>query len=114
MEKYYTTKEKGHLHDTTMPLLVAMYSEFKELSKKKFDAAVNKSKIKISNRLLEKVRQVLENTREIEFLDLIDEDDVPQVSDVTLILSQYVAAMESYREFHYGWNGSEQDWFIKN
>ena len=54
------------------------------------------------------------NESEIEFLDLIDEDEIPQVSDVTLILSQYVAAMESYREFHYGWNGSEQDWFIKN
>ncbi len=114
MKKIYTTKEKAHIYDTTMPLLKAMYSEFKELSKKKSDAAVSKSKIKISNRLLEKVRQVLKNESEIEFLDLIDEDEIPQVSDVTLILSQYVAAMESYREFHYGWNGSEQDWFIKN
>lgn len=113
MKKCYTTKEKAHIYDTTMPLLKAMYSEIKELSKKKSDTAVSKNKIKIINRLLEKVRKVLEDESEIEFLDLLDEDEIPQVSDVTLILSQYVAAMESYHGFHYGWNGSEHNWYIK-
>ncbi|EJU6114734.1 hypothetical protein N4Z96_004523, partial [Salmonella enterica] len=47
------------------------------------------------------------------FLDLLDEDDVPQASDVTLILSQYVAAMDAFREKHYGWDGSTHDWFIE-
>jgi len=112
-KSYYTTQEKAHIHDTTMPLLEAMYSEFKELSKKKPDSAVSKSKIKITNRLLEKVRKVLEDTTSIEFLDLLDEDDVPQVSDVTLILSQYVASMKAFYEKYYGWDGATHDWFIK-
>lgn len=110
---YYTTKEKGQDHDTTMPLLEAMYSEFKELSKKKPDSAVSKSKIKITNRLLEKVRTVLEDSTSIEFLDLLDEDDVPQVSDVTLILSQYVAAMEAFSNRHYGYFEGEHQWVTK-
>ena len=54
-ELYYTTKEKADSYDVTMPLLKAMYVEFKALSSKKPDAAVSKSKIKITNRLLEKV-----------------------------------------------------------
>ena len=110
---YYTTEDKAQTHDTTMPLLEAMYVEFKELSKKKPDSAVSKSKIKITNRLLEKVRTVLEDSSSIEFLDLLDEDDVPQVSDVTLILSQYVASMKAFYEKHYGWDGTTHDWFIK-
>lgn len=71
---YYTTKEKVQNYDITMPLLKAMYFEFKELSKKKPEAAVSKSKIKISNRLLDKVRTVLKDSTSIEFLDLLDED----------------------------------------
>lgn len=112
-EKYYTTSEKAQTHDTMMPLLQAMYAEFKELSKKKPDAAVSKSKIKIVNRLLDKVRFVLSDEESIEFLDLLDEDDVPQVSDGTLILSQYVAAMAAFHTSHYGWNGETHLWYIE-
>ena len=95
------------------PLLEAMYAEFKEISKKKPDSAVSKSKMKIVNRLLEKVRTVLSDEESIGFLDILDEDDVPQASDVTLILSQYVAAMNAFRDKHYGWNGAYHVWFIE-
>lgn len=109
--KATTTSDKATTHDTTMPLLDSMYLEFKELSKKKPDAAVNKSKINIANRLLTKVRTVLNDEESIDFLDLLDEDDVPQVSDVTLILSQYVAAMKEFHMKYHGWDGSEHRWF---
>lgn len=112
-EEYYTTQVKAETHDITTPLLKAMYSEFKELSKKKPDSAVSKNKIKIVNRLLEKVRVVLADEKSIDFLDLLDEDDVPQSSDVTLILSQYVAAMSAFHRKYYGWNGSKHQWFVE-
>jgi len=109
----YTTKEQALIYETTMPLLESMYLEFKGLSKKKPDSAVSKSKIKITNRLLEKIRQVLQDSDSIDFLDLLDEDDVPQVSDVTLILSQYEASMKAFYKKHYGWDGTTHHWFIK-
>lgn len=108
-----TTQEKSEAHDNMMPLLEAMYGEFKELSKKKPDAAVSKSKIKIVNRLLERVRTILNDEEVIDFLDILDEDDMPQASDVTLILSQYRAAMGAFKEKHYGWNGEDHSWFIE-
>ncbi len=111
--KPVTTIEKSKSHDTTMPLLNAMFIEFRELSKKKPDAAVSKSKMKIVNRLLDKIRSVLNDEESIGFLDLLDEDDIPQVSDVTLILSQYVASMKAFHDKHYGYNGVERVWFIK-
>jgi hypothetical protein len=111
-DKFYTTKEKAQTHDTMTPLLTAMYAEFKELSKKKPDSAVSKSKIKIVNRLLERVRIILSDEESIGFLDMLDEDDVPLASDVTLILSQYVAAMNAFHGKYHGWNGSKKLWFI--
>ncbi len=114
IDKPWTSTEKASTHDTIMPLLEAMYKEFKELSKKKPDAAISKSKINLANRLLQKVRFVLGDEESIDFLDLIEEDDVPQASDVTLMLSQYVAAMESFHNKYYGWNGSDDVWFIEN
>lgn len=108
-----TTSKKASTHDVTMPLLHAMFEEFKELAKKKPEAAVSKSKLVIANRLLQRVREVLEDEESIEFLDLLDEDDVPQVSDVTLIFSQYVAAMHAFKTKYHGWNGTEHAWYLK-
>jgi hypothetical protein len=110
--KHKTELGKVDTYETTIPLLRAMYIEFQDLSKKKPDAAVSKSKIKIANRLLSEARTVLIDEKTIGFLDLIDEDDVPQVSDVTLIMSQYVAAMGAFREKYYGFDGVRSTWFI--
>lgn len=108
-----TTVDRANTHITTMPLLNSMYTEFKELSKKKPEAVISKNKIKIVNRLLEKVRDVLLEEESIEFLDLLDEDDVPQTSDVTLILSQYVAAMEGFKEKYHGYvSGKGYIWYV--
>lgn len=90
-----------------------MFEEFKDLAKKKPDAAVSKSKIAIANRLLNKVREVLADEESIDFLDLLDEDDVPQASDVTLVISQYVAAMTAFRANYFGWDGSDNRWFVE-
>ena len=113
LEQSYTTNKKASNHDTLMPLLEAMYNEFKEISKKKPDSAVSPSKIKIANRLLETIRTILKDEESIDFLDMLEEDDVPQVSDVALILSQYVAAMKAFHSKNFGWSGSNNEWFIK-
>ncbi len=96
-----TTAEKVEFYEVTRPLLDAMYSEFKEFSKKKPDGAVSKAKMKVVNRLLTKRQEVLESEASIAYLDILDEDDVPQNSDVVLMLSQYVAAMQQFRSTYY-------------
>jgi hypothetical protein len=111
LNQKYTTSGKSNLYETVKPLLLAMYEEFKELSKKKPDSVLNISKVKIVNRLLESCRKVLKDEQSIQFLDLIDEDNIPQNSDVVLMLSQYVAAMGEFRSTYYNWNGIEQQWF---
>ena len=56
---------------------------------------------------------VLESEISINLLDLLDEDDVPQNSDVVLTLSQYVAAMEQFHSTYHGWSGSKHRWFTE-
>lgn len=107
-----TTSKKAELHEVVTPLLKAIYLEFKELSRKKPDATVSKDKIKIVNRLLTKCKEILHDELSVEYLDLLDEDNVPQTSDVVIMLSQYVAAMDSFHGTYFGWKGSEETWFI--
>lgn len=107
-----TTLAKAESFEVTRPLLQSMYDEFKELSKKKPEAALSKGKVKIVNRLLERVRDVLAGEASMDFLDMLDEDDIPQNSDVVLMLSQYVAAMGAFKEKYYGYNGKVHTWFV--
>ena len=101
-----TTAEKTEKHDNLMPLLRSMFHEFQELSKKKPDGALNKRKVEIVNRLLRDIHEILEGESTSAYLDLLDEDDLPQNSDVVLILGQAVAAMGTFKEKYYGYRSS--------
>lgn len=105
-----TTKAKVESYAVLMPLLKAMYGEFKEFSKRKPEAVQSKRKVELVNRLLRECRSLLEAEQSVRFLDLLDEDDLPQNSDLTLVLSQYVAAMEQFSEVYCRWNGVETGW----
>jgi hypothetical protein len=108
-----TTRERAESWEIAMPLLEAMYLEFKELGKKKPDGVVGESKIRITNRLLAKCREVLEVESVLQFLDLLEKDNMPQNSDVVLSLSQYVAAMKAFRNEYWRFNGLEHKWALQ-
>jgi hypothetical protein len=99
----YTTNEKGAKHDDLTPLLSAMFQEFQDLSKKKPDGVLNKRKVEIVNRLLRDILEIVDGEPTRVYLDLLDEDDLPQNSDVVLILSQAVAAMKAFRLKYHGY-----------
>lgn len=93
-----TTAAKVTEYGVLRPLLEAMSRDFAELAKKKADAPLNKRKIEIVNRLLKQVFELLDGEPSVAYLDLLEEDDVPQNSDVMLILGQAVAAIESFKK----------------
>ena len=116
MPRDSTTTEKAEKHDNLMPLLNSMFREFQELSKKKPDGALNKRKVEIVNRLLRDIHGILEGESTSAYLDLLDEDDLPQNSDVILILGLAVAAMNTFREKYCGYNPSaaQSEWATIN
>ena len=87
-----------------------------ELSKKKPDGIVNTLKIRNINRLLIELGKLLENDPSRDFIELLDEEALPQNSDVVLLLSQWQAALMQYegRYYHSEGNGSPQWITVEN
>ena len=108
-KKKKTTGEQIKLYSTVSPLLLAAFNEVKEFSKKKQDDQLNLKKVKMINRLLEKAKVVLENEPTVDFLDMLDEDDLPTNSDAVLTMSQYISAMEKFHSDHFHSNSWEID-----
>lgn len=109
------TKEALDQYRYLYPLLSSLLEEMKELSKKKQDGALNTMKVKLSNRLLTKIKAFLSNEPTDEFLDLLDEQNLPTNSDAVLIISQFKAAMDRYRNKYYTHKpGIGQTWTISD
>ena len=81
-------------------MLYAQRQEFGLLSKKKSDG-LNKMKIKMVNRVLEPLNELLKNEPSHKFLDILSEDDMPTNSDVVLIISQYEKALLNFKNKYF-------------
>lgn len=109
-----TTDEQVELYGIISPLLKSMYSEIKDFSKKRLDDPMNLNKVRMINRLLVKAKEVLKNEASNEYLDLLEEDDLPSISDAVLIVSLYISALDKFHSDHYhydsdlgfGWDNS--------
>ncbi|BCJ36362.1 hypothetical protein Athai_38650 [Actinocatenispora thailandica] len=100
------TDEQAATYDRLVPMLEAAHREMTELSKKKQDGVVNALKIKMLNRLLGELSKVIEKDPSYAFVDILDEETLPQNSDAVLILSQWQAALKQYKDRHYGHDSS--------
>ena len=70
---------------------------------------MNLKKVKMINRLLGKAKELLKDEPTIEFLDLLNEDELPTNSDAVLIMSQFIAAINKFHSDHYHLNGWDID-----
>ena len=83
-------------------MLRSLAIELRELSKKKQEGALNLTKVKMANRILKPLKEeILKNEPSQNFLDLLDEETIPNNSDVVLIISQYETALHEYeKKYH--------------
>ena len=94
------TAQQAANYDRLFPMLEAAHHEMSELSKKKQDGVLNALKIRNINRLLIELQKLLEKDPSRNFVELLDEETLPQNSDVVLLLSQWRAALQQYRRRH--------------
>ncbi len=87
-----------------------MYKEMQDLSKKKPDGTLNPIKVKIINRLLTDIKAILVDESDSKYLDLLDDEMLPQYSDVALILSQFSASIKKFYEKYYGHDEIHGEW----
>lgn len=83
-------------------MLEALAAEIRELSRKKQDAQLNLTKVKMINRVLSPLKsEILSHVPASIFLDLLDEDTLPNNSDAVLIFSQFEAAIKEFASEYY-------------
>jgi hypothetical protein len=89
------------------PMINSDLDEIRELSKKKQDEPLNKFKVKTINKKLSQVLEILKNEPTHQFLELLDEDTFPSNSDAVLMISQFLKALDQYKQRYYQNDGSE-------
>jgi len=85
------------------PLLDTLFDEVKTFSSKKQDVQLNRFKVKTINRVLTRVKELIGTDPMSNFLDLLDEDELPTNSDAVLVMAQFQSALAKYkasREYH--------------
>lgn len=104
------TEQQAATFDMLSPMLDSFLREMREFAKKKPEGIVTAPKVKMINRLLAQVKEVLAADPSAAYLDLLDEEALPQNSDAVLILGQFQAAMKQFQDKHYGWYGGTRRW----
>lgn len=110
-----TTQEKAQAYDSFFGVFSHLYRELKVFGSKKPAETLSKNKIEIINRLLEDIRGVMEEEPEYKYLDVLDDEVLPQYSDAILVLSQYEAALRGFKERYFGYDSLHHKggWNIK-
>lgn len=94
--EHITTDETVATYQAVLGIFTGLLQEIRELSKKKPEAVMSKGKVSIVNRVLEDLKIVMESEPEAKFLDLLDDQDLPQNSDAVLIMVQYERAVQKF------------------
>jgi len=101
------TKGEVEQFNKTYVQLETLHNEVTLLSKKSPVDGVNKFKLKLINGILESANTILGQRKPFEDFAVFDENELPNNSDVTLILSQYLSCMEVIRAanilYYGGW-----------
>ena len=79
-------------------LVTGLYNEMKDFAKKSANETLNEFKIKSLNRVLSPLKELLKDQPTALFLDVLDETSLPTNSDVVIILSQYLTAMQKFED----------------
>jgi len=96
-----TTEKAVATYLATKNIFLGLLKEVRELSKKKPDAVLSVGKVKIVNRVLKDLKDILDEEPEGKFLDVLDDSELPQTSDAVLVMVQFETALKSFKSKYY-------------
>jgi hypothetical protein len=113
--EHVTTKAIVDTYDSSGAIFESLLREVRELSRKKPEATMSGGKVKIINRVLEDLLGFLKDEPTGKYLEALDNEALPQMSDALLIMVQFETALEGFKERYYGYfSPSEtQEWITK-
>lgn len=114
--KFVTTEANVAAYEAVIGVFTELFKELKELGKKKPEATLGASKVKIINRVLMDAAECLKDQPDAKYLDLLEDDTLPQYGDAILVLSQYEGALKAFKEKHHGYQSAygEHTWYIED
>ena len=98
--EHVTTQAITQIYQASEPIFSGLLLEVRELSKKKPEATMSASKIKIINRVLSDLLLFLNDQPEAKYLDKLDDQTLPQVSDALLVMVQFKTALSAFAKRH--------------
>lgn len=113
--KDHTTTQKANAYDGVVEVFHHLNKELKALGMKKPAETLSEGKVKFINRILTDIQAFMNDEPEGRYLDLLDDEALPQYSDAILILSQYEGALSGFRSRYHGYVSSkhEHTWRIR-
>lgn len=99
--EHVTTDAAVATYHAATGVFTALLHEVRELSKKKPDATMSPSKVKLVNKVLDDLLTVIKDDPEGKYLQRLEDDDLPQVSDALLMMAQFDAALDAFRKRYF-------------
>lgn len=103
-----TTDAAVERYEASTPIFEGLIKEIRVLSSKKPDATMSASKVKIVNRVLSDLLTILKAEPTGKYLDSLDDQSLPQVSDAVLTMVQFESALEAFKSKYH--QRVEGDW----
>lgn len=94
---HVTTNAAVTTYELAKGVFDALLQEVRELSRKKPDATLSKNKVKLINNVLRDLMSILEGEPQGKYLQILEDDDLPQVSDALMMMVQFDAALDAFR-----------------
>jgi len=113
--RHVTTDAAVQTYESANGVFEALLQEVRELSRKKPDATLSTSKVKLINAVLSDLLKILESEPEGKYLQVLEDEALPQVSDALMMMVQFNAAMTAfqnrYRKYiRKGFSGGNHHW----
>jgi hypothetical protein len=96
-----TTDAAVATYNSATGVFTALLREVRELSKKKPDATMSPSKVKLINAVLDDLLTIVRDDPEGKYLQRLEDDDLPQVSDALLMMAQFDAALDAFKRRYF-------------
>lgn len=99
--EHITTDDAVKIYESAKGVFDALLREVRELSKKKPDATLSKSKVNLINAVLNDLLSILNKEPEGKYLQSLEDQDLPQVSDALMMMVQFNAVLNAFRDRYY-------------
>lgn len=108
-----TTDAAVETYQSSKPIFEGLFKEIRELSRKKPDATMSAAKVKMLNRVLIDLLQILKAEPAGKYLEALNDESLPQVSDAVLTMVQFESALKSFRSKYFQEVGMEYYWITE-